>query len=73
MLHQTLLDLGLVDDLSSLTIKECRDYLTKLDIIFNVTKIDDLQSALRESYVEGRALVHANNGKVLIPSVRRIL
>ena len=66
MLHQTLLDLGLVDDLSSLTIKECRDYLTKLDIIFNGTKIDDLQSALRKSYVEGRALVHANNGKVLI-------
>ena len=66
MLHQTLLDLGLVDDLSSLTIKECRDYLTKLDIICNGTKIDDLQSALRESYVEGRALVHENNGKVLI-------
>ena len=42
MLHQTPLDLGLVDDLSSLTINECRDYLTKLDIIFNGTKIDNL-------------------------------
>ena len=55
----------MVDDLSSLTINECRDYLTKLDIIAIGSKIDELQSALRESYMEGRALVNANNGKLL--------
>ena len=66
MLQQTKLDLGLIDDLASLTIEECKDYLSNLDIIATGSKVADLRSALRESYLEGQELLKADNGKFLI-------
>ena len=66
MLEQTILDLGLVDDLSSLTIDDCRDYLSKLDIIATGSKVTELRSALRERYLEGRRLLNADNGILLV-------
>ena len=38
MLQKTQLDLGLVDNLRLLTTQECRNYLTKLDIIATGSK-----------------------------------
>ena len=66
MLEKTNLDLGLVDDLALLIIDECKDYLSKLDIISTGTKVTDLHSALRKSYAHGRDLLTANNGALLI-------
>ena len=66
MLERTQLDLGLVDDLALLTIQECKGYLSKLDIIASGTKVNDLRSALRESYSKGRDLLNAGNGVLLI-------
>ena len=48
MLQKTQLDLGLVDNLRLLTTQECRNYLTKLDIIATGSIVDDLRSALKE-------------------------
>ena len=53
MLEKTKLDYGLIDDFAMLTIQECKDYLSKLDIIATGTKVTDLRSALRVSYVHG--------------------
>ena len=66
LLEETILDLGLIDDLSLLTIRECRDYLSKLDIIATGSKVADLRSALRESYFKGRELLNADNGSLLL-------
>ena len=66
MLEKTKLDLGLVDDLALLTIQECKAYLSKLDIIATGTKVDELRSALSESYSQGRDLLNAGNGMLLI-------
>ena len=66
MIEKTVLDLGLVDDLALLTIQECKGYLSKLDIIATGTKVNDLHSALRESYSKGRDLLNAGNGMLLI-------
>ena len=66
MLEKTKLDLGLVDDLAMLTIQECKDYLSKLDIIATGTKVTDLRSALRESYTHGRRLLNIDNGTLLM-------
>ena len=66
MLEKTKLDLGLVDDLAMLTIQECKDYLSKLDIIATGTKVTDLRSALRESYTHGRKLLNIDNGTLLM-------
>ena len=65
MLQKTQLDLGLVDNLRLLTTQECRNYLTKLDIIATGSKVDDLRSALKESYSQGRDLLNAGNGRLL--------
>ena len=65
MLQKTQLDLGMVDNLRLLTTQECRNYLTKLDIIATGSKVDDLRSALKESYSQGRDLLNAGNGKLL--------
>ena len=66
MLEKTQLDLGLVDNLLHLTIQECRNYLSKLDIIATGTKVDDLRSALKDSYSRGRELLNARNGRLLL-------
>ena len=66
MLEKTQLDLGLVDNLHLLTIQECRNYLTKLDIIATGTKVGDLRSALKDSYSRGRELLNARNDRLLL-------
>ena len=66
MLEKTQLDLGLVDNLRLLTIQECRNYLSKLDIIATGTKVADLRSALKDSYSHGRRLLNAGNGRLLL-------
>ena len=66
MLENTQLDLGLVDNLLLLTIQECRNYLSKLDIIATGTKVADLRSALKDSYSRGRELLNARNGRLLL-------
>ena len=66
MLEKTKLDLGLVDDLALLTIQECKVYLSKLDLIATGTKVSDLRSALSESYSQGRDILNAGSGKLLI-------
>ena len=50
MLENTQLDLGLVDNLRLLTMKECQNYLTKLDIFATGSEVADLRSALKKSY-----------------------
>ena len=50
MLAKTQLALGLVDNLLLLTIQECRNYLSKLDIIATGTKVAYLRSTLKDSY-----------------------
>ena len=66
MLEKTKLDLGLVDDLALLTINECKDYLSKLDIIATGSKVSDLRAALSESYAHGRDTLNADNGTLLV-------
>ena len=66
MLQKTKIDLGLVDDLQMLTIQECKAYLSKLDIIATGTKVAGLRSALSESYSQGRDLLKAGNGMLLL-------
>ena len=66
MLEKTKLDLGLVDDLALLTKQECKVYLSKLDLIATGSKVTDLRSALRESYSQGRDLLNAGTGKLLL-------
>ena len=66
MMEKTQLDLGLVDNLRLLTIKECQNYLSKLDIIATGSKVADLRSALKESYSHGRDLLNAGNGRLLV-------
>ena len=66
MLEKTQLDLGLVDNLSLLTIKECKDYLSRLDIIATGSTVADLHSALKDSYSHGRHLLTAGSGRLLI-------
>ena len=66
ILENTKLDLGLIDDLALLTISECKDYLSKLDIIATGTKVTDLRSALSESYSHGRDLLNADDGTLLV-------
>ena len=66
MLEKTKLDLGLVDDLELLTIQECKVYLSKLDLIATGSKVSDLRLALRESYCQGRNLLNAGTGKLLV-------
>ena len=66
MLQKTKIDLGLVDDLQMLTIQECKAYLSKLDIIATGTKVGELRSALTESYSQGRDLLKAGNGMLLL-------
>ena len=66
MLEETLLDLGLVDNLHLLTTKECKDYLSKLDIIATGSKVADFRSALKESYSHGRHLLNAGDGRLLL-------
>ena len=66
MLENTQLQLGLVDNLRLLTIQECRNYLSKLDIIATGTKVADLRSALKDSYSHGRDLLIAENGRLLL-------
>ena len=61
MLENTQLDLGFVDNLWLLTMKEHQNYLTKLDIIATGSKVADLRSALKESYSHGRDLLNAEN------------
>ena len=39
--------------------------MTKLDIIATGSKVDDLRSALKESYFHGRNLLNAGNGRLL--------
>ena len=56
ILEKTQLELGLVDNLHLLTIQECRNYLSKLDIIATGKKVADLRSALKDSYSHGRDL-----------------
>ena len=65
MLEKTQLDLGMVDDLRLLTIEECRNYLTKLDILATGSKVNDLRSALKDSYSHGRDLLKAGSGRLL--------
>ena len=65
MLQQTKLDLGLYDDLSDLTIKDCRNYLSKLDVISTGSRVAELRSELKESHLEGKAMLHANGGRLL--------
>ena len=65
MLEKTQIDLGMVDNLRLLTIEECRNYVKKLDIIATGSKVDDLRSALKESYFHGRNLLNAGNGRLL--------
>ena len=65
MLEKTQLDLGMVDNLGLLTTRECRNYLTKLDIIATESKVDDLRSALKESYSQGLDLLNTGNGRLL--------
>ena len=50
MLEKTQLDLGMVVNLKLLTKEECRNYLTKLDILATGSKVNDLRSALKVSY-----------------------
>ena len=66
MLEKIKLDLRLIDDLGMLTIHECKDCLSKLDIIATGTKVNDLRSALRESYTHGRELLNTDNGALLV-------
>ena len=49
-----------------LTVQECKAYLSKLDIIATGTKVGDLRSALSESYSQGRDLLNASSGMLLI-------
>ena len=65
MLRQTKMDLGLINDLSDLTISECRNYLSKLDIVSSASKVAGLRSELRDSHIEGQTMLHANNGRLL--------
>ena len=71
MLQKTKIDLGLVDDLQMLTIKVCKSYLSKLDIIATGTKVGELRSALSESYSQSRDLLNVGNGMLLLQ--KRIL
>ena len=66
MLEKTQLELGLVDNLRLLTIQECGNYLSKLDIIATGKKVADLRSALKDSYSHGRDLLIAENGRLLL-------
>ena len=65
MLQQTKSDLGLYDDLSDLTIKDCRIYLSKLDVISTGSRVAELRCELKESHLEGKAMLHANGGRLL--------
>ena len=66
MLEKTKLDLGLADDLELLTIQECKGNSSKLDLIATGSKVSDLRLALRESYSQGRDLLNAGTGKLLL-------
>ena len=46
MMQHNKMGLSLVDDISQLTIQECRTYLAKLDIGTSGSKVFDLQKAL---------------------------
>ena len=59
------MELALVEDLSELTILECRSYISKLDIMTSATKVKHLRNALRTFYLEGRTLLEANTGYLL--------
>ena len=65
MLQQTKMDLALVDDLSDLTIQDCKKYITKLDILVTGTSVAELQSSLKDFYVEGREMLEADGGSLL--------
>ena len=66
MLEKTQFDLRLDDNLRLLTIQECRNYLSKLDVIATGKKVADLRSALKDSYSHGRSLLNAGNGRLLL-------
>ena len=55
----------MVDNLRLLTINDCHNYLKNLDIIATGSKVDDLRSALKETYLHGRDLLNARNGRLL--------
>ena len=59
MLDNTHLELRLVEDLQLLTIKDCQNYMSKLDIISTVTKVADLRSAWKDSYSNRRDFLNA--------------
>ena len=65
MLQQTKLDLDLYDDLSDLTIKDCRNYLSKLDVISTGSRVAELRSELNASHIEGQTMLQANGGRLL--------
>ena len=65
MLEKTQIDLGMVDNLSLLTIQLSHNYLKKLDIIATGSKVHDLRSALKESYSHRRELLNARNDRLL--------
>ena len=62
MIKHGKMDLALVDDLSQLTIEECRIFLKKLDILASGSKVIDLRNALITAYSEGRSLLLVNGG-----------
>ena len=62
MMKHLKMDLALVDDLSQLTLQECRVFLAKLDIVASGAKVIDLRNALMAAYSEGRSLLLANGG-----------
>ena len=63
--RQVKMELALLENLSELTIKECRTYISKLDIMTSCTKVKELRNVLRPFYIEGRTLLEANNGWLL--------
>ena len=65
MLEKTQLELAMVDNLRLLTIEECRNYLTKLDILATGSKVNDLRSALKDSYSHGRDLLNTGRCRLL--------
>ena len=54
-----------INNLSALPLRKCMAFATKLDIATAGSKVNELQNSLEPFYLEGRALLEANEGKQL--------
>ena len=61
------MDLGLIDDFNSLTKLEVLKYLKDLDIIHDpAEKISECLEKLKESWQQGREMLKANQGEIMM-------